>query len=115
MPQDTTTSRRQLLMRIGLVAGAAYATPALLQLSAAAHASSPSGASSPSSPSSPSVSSPSVSGPSISEPSVSSPSLPSSASSLSRPLTDVCEDARAAVLRGEPIPAWLVPACGWAT
>lgn len=73
-PKDIT--RRNLLIRTGIVAGAAYVAPAMMGLNAA-HAS---GASR----SAPSRSAPSRSAPSRSAPSRSAPSAPSRASGPSR-------------------------------
>lgn len=70
-------NRRKAFSRLGLVATAVYAAPALMTLSQSAHAS-------PTTPSAPSTSSPSVSAPSVSAPSapsapsVSAPSAPNS-------------------------------------
>lgn len=93
--ENVLLSRRRLLVRIGLVAGAAYVAPAMVGLNAA-HASGGSGgsgggsgASAPSAASAPSVSTPSVSTPSV------------STSSISRPR------AGASGAPGQAVPTWL--------
>ena len=80
-PEQINLSRRKALSRLGLVATAVYAAPALMTLSQSAHAS-------PTTPSAPDTSTPSTSAPSTSTPSVSSPSVGSpsvSAPSVSAP------------------------------